>query len=852
MSDTEKELQFHIEMQTRRYIDAGLDPVAARAKALERMGDLDAATKAVHEIHVLSQTPPANRSKWMNGLGQDLRHAFRVLRRSPGYVAIAVSMLALGTGASTAVFSVVDGVLLRSPFPDADAIGLVRARDADGRLTSAVPTDTFARLEAGLPPSIVAIGRLTVSSLVVTGVTVPRRTQVECISAPMAAVMGTAPVRGRWFSIVDDRPGAPPVAVVSDKFWRGTLQSDPTVIGRTINLDSAPVTIVGVMPRGFDGPLSRLNRDIWIPLGLSTPHVPAFGCRVDGAVATGAVRLATGVTMAEGAAALNASAGLDSLELASIAEDTVGDLRSPFNALVGAVIAVLLIAFANVTNLGLERMAGRRQELSIRAALGSTRARILRQSVLEHLMVATSGALGGVVIATAGFDAIVALLPDSLPHVDAVNLNVRVLAASLGLTILGGAVAGLVSAWTASRATAVEGLVASSRAHTGRRTWTRKLLVASELALGVLLLVGALLMIRTFLTLRPSAPGFDASNKYLAMVRQPTSVAGADRLRFFETVRDEVQRIPGVRAVAATSYLPLYRSIDVRPMTVGSQKGDVYTGAITPNYLSVMRIPLLRGRDFTSADNSDVAIVNRAFVERWLPQQEALGTVVTLATGRAEAPVTATIVGIAENTRAFGSDTRSRPVVYRPLRPSTIANPFLVIEADEKTSVTLADSVRSVVDRARPGQLIDRFERFETMLGAEVSRPRLGAWLFGSFAVLAVLLAGVGLAVTLVWSVAQRRREIGVRMALGAKPSDVRRLIVGQMLGLSLTGVAAGLAAAAATTHLLKGWLYGVTPLDPLTFAACGAVMLAVSALAAYLPARRATRISPLIALRGD
>ena len=849
MTDTEKELEFHIEMQTRRYIEAGLDPVAARAKAMERMGDLNATAKAVHEINVLNQTPTWNRAKWMNGLGQDIRHAFRILRRSPGYVAIAVSMLALGTGASTAVFSVVDGVLLRSPFPDADAIGLVRARDADGRLTSAVPTDTFARLEAGLPPSIVAIGRLTVTSPVVTGVTVPRRTQVECISAPMAAVMGTAPVRGRWFSAADDRPGAPPVAVVSDKFWRGALQSDPAVIGRTINLDNAPITIVGVMPRGFDGPLSRVNRDIWIPLGLSTPQVAAFGCRVDGAMASGAVRLAPGVTMAEGAAALNASAGLDSLELASIAEDTVGDLRSPFNALVGAVIAVLLIAFANVTNLGLERMAGRRQELAIRAALGATRARILRQSVLEHLMVATTGALAGVFIASAGFDAIMALLPDSLPHVDAVDLNIRVLAASLGLTIVGGAVAGLVSALTASR---THGLVANSRTHTGRRSWTRQVLVASELALGVLLLVGALLMIRTFLTLRPSAPGFDASNKYVALVRQPPSVAGADRLQFFETVRNEVQRTPGVRAVAATSYLPLYRSIDVRALTVGSNKGDVYTGAITPNYLSVMRIPLLRGRDFTSADNADVAIVNRAFVERWLPQQEALGTVVTLATGRAEPPATATIVGIAEDTRAFGSDTRSRPVVYRPLRPSTIANPFLVIEADERTSVSLAQNVRSIVDRARPGQLVDRFERFEAMLGAEVSRPRLGAWLFGSFAALAVLLAGIGLAATLVWSVAQRRREIGVRMALGAKPSDVRRLIVGQMFGLSLTGVAAGLAAAAATTHLLKGWLYGVTPLDPLTFAACGAVMLAVSALAAYLPARRATRISPLIALRGE
>jgi putative ABC transport system permease protein len=283
-------------------------------------------------------------------------------------------------------------------------------------------------------------------------------------------------------------------------------------------------------------------------------------------------------------------------------------------------------------------------------------------------------------------------------------------------------------------------------------------------------------------------------------------------------------------------------------------KSDLYTGAVTPNYFEMMTVPLVRGRGLTARDTADappVGVVNEALVRRWFPDSEPLGTTVTLDLG-ADRSASFTIVGVIGDIRTFGSDTRIRPFLYVPIAQSVMGNPFFVIHAEPRAAATLPSVVREVVTRLRPGQLVDEVEVLQEQMNAEVAYPRLGAWLFGLFAGLAVLLGAVGLAATLAWSVAQRRREIGIRMALGAQIGDVRQLVVRQMLGLSLAGIAAGLLAASVSTVLLKSWLYGVTPLDPMTFAACGLLMLAVSAVAAYLPVRRATGLSPLIALRND
>lgn len=844
------ELEFHIEMQTRRYVEAGLDPTAARAKAMERIGDIEAALRASRSITV-EKPPKENHPSWFQTVTQDLRHAVRVLRRAPGFVVVSVLMLAFGTGASTAVFSVVDGVILRSPFAGAESVAFLQFRKPNGQISSGVPREVYERLEASIPPSVVAAAVSTIAPPIVTRVVTPRRTQTECISASMPKVLGTAPVMGRWFDATEGRPGGPAVAVVSMKFWRGTLGADPNVIGRTIALDDVPVTILGVMPAGFDGPHSRLNRDIWVPYDLRDP-APPYGCRPGGATVNAMVRVQPGVSMDEGAQALNGVAGIKDLLLQSSVEGTVGDLRSPFNALVGAVLAVLLIAFANVTNLGLERLAGRRRELSIRIAMGATRSRIVRETVAEHLLISFLGAVAGVGIAVMSFDAMIALLPEYLPNLAAVSLNWRVLAAGMMLAMLGGLGSGLVSATNAS---VRGGLAAGDRGHTRGSTVTRRILVASELALGVLLLVGALLMIQTFLTLRPSSPGFNAKDKYFALVRLPSDSNTADRVTFVNAVSERLAAVTGIREVAATTSIPMRRTVAVLPAAIGNgPRSDIYTAAVTPNYFTMMMVPLRRGRALNDRDTATAppaAVVNEAFVRRWFADSEPLGTTITLDPG-AKQSASFTIVGVIADTRSFGGDTNTRPFLYMPMAQSILGNPYFVIHAEPRTAATLPSVVREIVARLRPGQLVDEIEVLQDEMNAEVAQPRLGAWLFGLFAGLAVLLAAVGLAATLAWSVAQRRREIGIRMALGARISDVRRLVVGQMLGLSLAGIVTGLSAASVSTVLLKSWLYGVTPLDPMTFVACGVLMLVVSAIAAYLPARRATRVSPLIALRGD
>ena len=792
------------------------------------------------------------RTSWVGSAGQDLRHAYRVLRRAPGFVAVAIAMLALGTGASTAVFSVVDGVILRSPFANPEAMAFLLVNRPEGR-SAAVPRDAYERLAAAIPPSIVAVGVVTIAPPIVTRVEAPRRTQTECITASMATVLGAAPAMGRWFSAEESRPGAAPVAVISWKFWRGTLGGDPDVIGRIIGLDDVPVTIVGVMPAGFDGPLSRVNRDVWVPYDVSHT-TPLFGCRPPGPTVNAMVRVRPGVSMEAGAQALNGAAGTTDLVLESAVEGTIGDLQGPFNALVGAVLAVLLIAFANVTNLGLERLAGRRRELAVRIALGATRGRIIRETIAEHVVVALVGAAAGVGIAFVSFDAMIALLPESLPNRDAVSLNGRVLAAAMMLAVFGGVCSGFASAVYASADSQRGGPAAGDRGHTRGSTVVRRLLVAAELALGVMLMVGALLMVRTFLTLRPSQPGFDPADKHIALVRLPPSTTTADRVAFVQRVGDELRQVPGVRAVAATTSVPMRRSVALLEASVGDATREVYTGAVSANYFDMMRIPVLRGRGFTDDDaaaSMGVAVVNEAFVRQRLSAADPLGATVTLRPGTAQS-ASLRIVGVIGDTRSFGGDTRIRPFVYMPLTQSILGNAFFVVHAQGRAAAELPATLRGIVGQIDRSLLVDEVAPLQEEMDAEVAQPRLGAWLFGVFAGLAVLLAGVGLAATLAWSVAQRRREIGIRLALGARPRDVRTLVVGQMLGLALAGVAAGLFAAGLSTGLLRGWLYGVTPLDPVTFASSGVLMLVVSSIAAYLPARRATRVDPVVTLRAD
>jgi predicted permease len=381
----------------------------------------------------------------------------------------------------------------------------------------------------------------------------------------------------------------------------------------------------------------------------------------------------------------------------------------------------------------------------------------------------------------------------------------------------------------------------------------RAVLVVSELALGVALLVCALLMIRTFLTLRPSAPGFDPANKLVALTRLPPDWTDADRRQFVDHVSRQLLATPGVRAVAGTTYIPMSRSIDIRPITIGDVSGNVWTATVTPDYFDLMHIPLASGRGFLDSDDASrsAAIVNEAFVRRWLPGRAPLGSTVVVRLDP-KTRFETRIVGVITDTRAMGADTRSRPELYLPFAQLVLGSPYFVIAAAPDTLARVPALLRTIVDRVRPGQLVDRIDAFDAMLATEVSTPRFGAWLFGLFAAVAVALAAIGLTATLSWSVTARRREIGIRMALGASHERVRRWIVWQTLGFAGAGITIGLALAFWATRYIASWLYGVAPTDPATFAACAIGMLAIALVAAYLPARRATRIDPLIALRAE
>jgi predicted permease len=378
--------------------------------------------------------------------------------------------------------------------------------------------------------------------------------------------------------------------------------------------------------------------------------------------------------------------------------------------------------------------------------------------------------------------------------------------------------------------------------------------VVVELSLGVVILVGAMLMIQTFLILRPSAPGFDPANKLIALARLPPKISVEEKRQFVSEVSRQLLESPGLIAVAGTTYFPMNRSLAMLDVAIeGTRTGEVNTVTVSTNYLDVMGIPVTRGRAFAETDSSGappVALVNEAFVRRWLPGRNPLGVLVNVS--GPVAPVERQIVGVVGDTRSWGSDTRSRPELFLPFGQEIEGSPFFVIAGSPSVLAAMPVTVRQVVSRVRPGQLVDRVDRLETLLAAEVAYQRLGAWLLGIFGGLAVLLAAVGLGSTLAWSVAERRREIGVRMALGAAPLAISRLIVRHTLLLTVVAVALGLTGAAFASRLIQSRLYGVAPTDVTTYVACGLAMIAVALVAACIPARRASRVDPLAALRAD
>jgi putative ABC transport system permease protein len=801
---------------------------------------------------------------WIDDFVTDLRHASRTMRRSPYFTAAAILMLALGSGANVAVFSVVDAVLFRSPFADPKRLVMVDETNA-GQQTAAVTVPQFERLRP--LPFFAAVGALWGGSAVITGNGEPYSQAMECLTAGVFEALGTPARFGRVLNQADDRVSASPVVVLSDALWKDRFGANPAIVGHVIYLNGTAATIVGIMPPRFLGPFTRNSTKMWAPLGPALGGTSALGCRA-AQVVNVVARLAPQFdlpTASAAAAESNVIAGLPDSQghlhakpmLVSLDAQTFDGITSRLVTLTLAVGAVLLIACANVAGLQLERLVGRRREISLRFALGATRSRVIRQLLAENLLLAAGGALAGSWIAWAALPAIVSLMPGYMPHLADVRVRADVLAVATLVTLAAVLALAIVPVSQTTGRRFVDGWRGGTTSTPGPGQWPRRALVVGELALATALLVAAGLTVKTFQTLSPTAPGFDPSNKLVASVwfgSGPASSADSRRI-FVERMLARLRAVPGVRAVDATTYLPLSGNISTGGVVVHDRRYDVWMSRMTAGYLQDARIPIVQGRAFLDTDGADapaVAIVNERAAQVLWPQQSAVGQTMTTLDPVDGHPTTRRIIGVARNTRSLGGSLKVQLEAYVPYPQDPVPMIHFVLSTSGPAAADLGPTVRRIVDDERPGQVVQEILPFADIVGQSVSTWRFGAWLFGAFGALAAVLAALGLSAIVLWWVAQRTREIGVRMALGASAGDVVLLIVRQVVALAGAGIAAGVALGIASTHLLAGWIYGLSPLDVRTFVLGATAMLAIALVTGCLPAYRAARVDPAVTLKTE
>ena len=800
----------------------------------------------------------------MESIFKDIRYGFRSLLKRPGFTAIALIALALGIGANTAIFSLVNAVVIRPlPYPDPDRLVWVWASIRNGINTASVsPADfldyrsqnkTFEQFAAS------GVGAVPVN---LTGGGDPERLMSSIITGNYFDTFRIAPALGRGFTLDNEKPGQDQVVVLSYALWQRRFGGDPGIINKTIVLDDKPRLVIGVM--GADVSLPQAA-DLWVPMNFdSDPEMKmrfAHFIRPIG-------RLKEGVSLAQAqadtdiiASALeeqfpDSTSGW-SLRLVSLREQLVGGSRTMVFILFGAVGFVLLIACANVANLLLVRATARQKEIALRTALGASRLRIVRQMLTESLLLSVLGGALGAVLAAWGVEVLVSLSEGNLPPTANVRIDATVLAFTLLVSLFTGLLFGLAPSFRTMKVNLIDSLKEGARggAEGPLRNRTRSLLVVFESAVAVMLLIGAGLLVRSLIALQQVDPGLDPKNVLTLSVTLSRNKYNTPEKtsNFFQELEQRLSNLPGVEPAGFVTELPLSGQsndmpyiVEGRPPVSPDQRSFAEFRRVNQNYFSSFRIPLLRGRNFSEQEvrqSDKVIIVSQQFVNSVFPNEAALGK--RLITGLRGEPYE--IVGIVGDIRHTSLAATPAAAMYFPTRESGRMN---VVIRTQNDPLSIVGSVRKEVQAMDPDQPIAAVKPMKDWLDASVAAPRYNMTLLGLFAALAMILAATGIYGVMSYSVAQRTHEIGVRMALGAQQFDVLKLVVRQGMLLTLVGVVVGLGGAYALTRVMTSFLFGVTEKDPLTFGVVAALLMAVAFIACFVPARRATKVDPLEALR--
>ncbi|MFN2564416.1 MAG: ADOP family duplicated permease [Gemmatimonadaceae bacterium] len=869
--ELDEELRYHIERQVEELVARGVSPADARTRALRAMGGVERRKDECRDARGLGR---------LEDLARDSRYAVRVLRRAPTFTAAAALTLALGIGASAAIFTVVDAVLLR-PLPYRASEQLVMLGHAGGQTVAAATfldwkaaARTFARMAAAeyWTPNL-------------TGGDRPEEMRAIRVGADLLPMLGVRPILGRVFLPQEEHLGRQRVVVLGHGVWERRFAADPRVIGRTIQVDGEPHTIVGVMPRGFRFvPLWAEDAELAAPLVLDHRRTDRQGSSL-----RAFARMRAGVTLGEARAELAAIGrqmarehpGTDqSVTAVALQDAVVGSVRASLLILLAAVACVLLIACANVAHLQLMRAAAREREFAVRAALGGVRGRLAQQSLVESALLSAVGGLVGLGLAHAGVRLLVALAPAGrLPRLETIAIDERVLAFALATTAVAALIFGFGPALAASRRDIHDRLRDGGRG-TGesvRRRRVRAALVVSELAIALVLLTTAGLVVRSVQSMRAVDAGFDARNVVSMTVSLKGTKQAAPKQRraaFFQDLLRQVRAVPGVEDASAINHLPMHGdhwhfpfAIEGRPRSWPAEHGSASFRVVQPGYFRTMRVPVLRGRDFTAEDQAagaHVVVVNETLARRGWPNESPIGQRITVddpATG----PDWFTVVGVVSDVRQGSWMEGSSEEMYFPYLPGPAEEtlPLRLVNFLSPVYMTLA--VRTTSDAAGMASVVESIVRsmerdapvsdvvtMEQVIAEEFAQPRFHLLLFGAFAAVALALAVVGVYGVMSYSVARRTREIGLRVALGAAPSGAFRLVAGQGARLALVGVGVGLVIVLGVTRYLRSVLFGVEPTDPTTLVAAALLLGTTAVAACSVPAWRAARVDPMVVLRGE